>query len=823
MFNKNNDKEKLKKLHDFWASGAMPYLESNPSAEIVHYEYSIPTNDKSISAYDYLISNGQILYINGATWEVYHVDKIKNKKDTEYGAYSNVVGAKVSIQRIHSDSRLSSEHFSEAEFKYNSILDNFFGELKVGSHLVHSSYGYEFVVERIYVDFVLNRKATDNTKKNPFGDDIKDPILMVSGKKHSKHSDSPSDMTIDIGMLRKEWYLITDDMGITKDGLLSLVVGKINGNTVKSLMPVADADDAEGTEVMSTSNTEYLKSKLAAANRAANTGNLIKFATNTHIEAVKNDIMGRIAGVMAQVDILKKEIKRLNKVIAIIELWAGIKTEITHIQEGSTAPAEDVLNLRQLVLYMDEEVGDPKDNGIDFRRVNDFDEWLLSDDNINIVAPESKCIVVFRPRRRSKVYSDDPFINTFMNSQNDFTYVLMRNGDNIYRIYDENINIHTTLFPKRDELTSLYEKLDDNSSYTREKAEDGLFVYQKNIMLIHGILTHSGIYGFDHGINIYDLSTHDGRLKYIYDAEDTITDGTPSWDQYLKSINEDIEVGSRIYFSYDAMVNYYGNSKEFVKDRSPIYYSHDSSVPPGPRSGIYVVKRNKSGDLCISYNPKDKIWDNDKGYHTRMVPLQVTISKSDKFILNYDRLEIGPLEYYTKDRVNRPKYYYMLPVIWGIIRKLKKEFVWEDATKDMLISKFVSADYTDDARILLQSIFDDYKFEVKWKRPINRDDMKSLRIITTRFVNALYDIGHLSHTSPIRSKITSYADHVLQCNIGGKVYFGIGYSLKEFAAQISDYHEYSVSKKSIYNSINLCLDTIMMEIANKYPNDIHLK
>ena len=55
---------------------------------------------------------------------------------------------------------------------------------------------------------------------------------------------------------------------------------------------------------------------------------------------------------------------------------------------------------------MDEEVGILDDQGLDWTQIDQFDEWLLKDKHYEILIPEKKAIVVFKPRRRNKTYYD---------------------------------------------------------------------------------------------------------------------------------------------------------------------------------------------------------------------------------------------------------------------------------------------------------------------------------------------------------------------------------------------------------------------------------
>ena len=64
--------------------------------------------------------------------------------------------------------------------------------------------------------------------------------------------------------------------------------------------------------------------------------------------------------------------------------------DIIQIQKGNKADQKTKISLRQQVLFMDEEVGDPSGEGLDFDRIEEFDDWLTKDKNYLKLAPEAR-------------------------------------------------------------------------------------------------------------------------------------------------------------------------------------------------------------------------------------------------------------------------------------------------------------------------------------------------------------------------------------------------------------------------------------------------
>lgn len=192
--------------------------------------------------------------------------------------------------------------------------------------------------------------------------------------------------------------------------------------------------------------------------------------------AVKNLLEKRMQELRVWAAGMEGFIAKLNKLIWSIELYLGIKEELIGLQQGISAPADEPICFRQRRLYMDEEVGDPMaDNqGLDFKKIDTFDNWLLQRNdyhkkfNYEFIIPEQKSVVILKVRRNDKQYTDNPWVNGMMNQPNHLTYVLIRNGENLYRIYAD-IVIGENFFPDQDELTELVQKVNGEFDFGNDR------------------------------------------------------------------------------------------------------------------------------------------------------------------------------------------------------------------------------------------------------------------------------------------------------------------------------------------------------------------
>jgi len=435
---------------------------------------------------------------------------------------------------------------------------------------------------------------------------------------------------------------------------------------------------------------------------------------------------------------LQEKIKKIMKVLCQIELYLGVNEDIIHLQKGQKAPAKYPICFRQQILYMDEEYGAIENGGLDFENVTEFDEWLLIDKHYEHIVHEKKCVVVLRVRRNPKDYkTNNPFGEALLNQANYMTYVLIRNGDNLYRIYSDFI-IKPRLFPKRDEIQKMYEDGKKGLwGFDKDKLEEKIFSYQQNFLLLQGLLDRTPIFQpLPHQIQLFLPKTYKGIIKLIYDDEASLTDGRQYYKDWHKELNAKIKRGTRIYFcGFPDYIRYsYEGNRDHGNRR--LQYPHAHS----PKPGIYNVKRIekestyfRSGDNIIChYNPKDEIW---RPYqyddHERKKSIYFWLEVDDWFVLNYDLIDLETIEYYIHSRIDRENYLEVLPILYKIKKMRIEEIAWE--------KEFVKAMATElgcNEEEIWKAV-DWWKHKVIWKRPIRQDDAKAWRMIKGRVKNRL--------------------------------------------------------------------------------------
>lgn len=337
-------------------------------------------------------------------------------------------------------------------------------------------------------------------------------------------------------------------------------------------------------------------------------------------QRVMKDIMeGKRNELNSIVRKFEEKIKILNKVVYTIELYMGINEDIIMLQEGPRANIEDPICFRQEMLYMDEEVGMPGEKSIDIKRIEDFDAWLLRDNNYKIMIPETKGVVVFRVRRKDKEYVKNYYANMQMNEGNDYTFFLIRNGETIYRIWAQ-IKINRRLFPSPGEIEDLmhfakhgrYPKDDNSTRYfysestSQEHVEKVLFRYKQQGIILQGLIDRTDVFApLPEEIKLSDdRFVENGRVKFIFDDGIKLPTGQKPWKEWLKEVNSNIKIGSRIYWAGFRAGSGYWSKKDY-SDRFTRYYSNEYSCPNRPDRGVYLVEAHEE----ISTNYPTQILD----------------------------------------------------------------------------------------------------------------------------------------------------------------------------------------------------------------------
>ena len=149
---------------------------------------------------------------------------------------------------------------------------------------------------------------------------------------------------------------------------------------------------------------------------------------------------------------MKQSVEKIEDRLFNIQLYSGIFETILTLSEGQPAPRDEKLRIMQRRLYCDEEcLLDYESGGMVFSSMRVFDEWLAKPNNRDRILPFPRCMVSMRIRRNEKDREGqglDAFVK-FQEAQSDkYTYLIVRNGDQLYRVCTD-LDFGELMFPER--------------------------------------------------------------------------------------------------------------------------------------------------------------------------------------------------------------------------------------------------------------------------------------------------------------------------------------------------------------------------------------
>jgi len=424
----------------------------------------------------------------------------------------------------------------------------------------------------------------------------------------------------------------------------------------------------------------------------------------------------------------KEGLDKVQRVLHVAELYLGMGEEIMQIRDGEPAPTNIPISIRQMILFMDEEVGNTDDEGLDWKNVEDFDNWICQDHNVDIVLPEARGVVALQVRRTPKKYGD-LWEQIIGNEENSKTYLLIRNGARLYRIW-MNEHIHPRLFPRRDELIQK-EDGDPGFDYWQQRdLPEKEFSYKKYGVILQGLIQRTDVfYPLPTTIDVFHPDKSE-MVQFIRDDEMLLPSGRMPWPEWQKSINAEIQVGSRIIW-IDRMG--YNERDKQIRERTDYHGWHSA-----PEQGLYIVTGQDPGGSGILYkrnpmfmflySPGNQVrrenWNDDR---PRMKRVSFRFYKDEA--LNYDQIDLEDIDFYLHCRAERHHYINMLP----ILRQVRKTRLAEKEHEKGLVTLLSHEAHVTEEEVW--KAIEWWKLKNKWKRSVSQDDGKALRMIRRRLKN----------------------------------------------------------------------------------------
>ena len=271
-----------------------------------------------------------------------------------------------------------------------------------------------------------------------------------------------------------------------------------------------------------------------------------------------------------------RQVEDIERKIFVIEVYAGLQEHVIQIAKGEPAGIGEKIAIRQSLLYMDEEtlIG-YADGGMDFENLGEFDEWIARPENMERCLPEKRGIVAWRVRRERKDYGPAKTIEIALkhlrwHSEDFKTYLLIRNGGNVYRIASD-VDFSPRLIPLRTEFDKGFVSKSSNYNPETHRYEEAgtpitpnhmgyddtvmalrkaMNHYNQIVVLVQGLLDRSEVFHPHAPINLSSAEAIDQWLVAVRDDEDVMDWEGPHWRKYLEANQAAVKPGSMIYSRY---------------------------------------------------------------------------------------------------------------------------------------------------------------------------------------------------------------------------------------------------------------------------------
>ncbi len=456
---------------------------------------------------------------------------------------------------------------------------------------------------------------------------------------------------------------------------------------------------------------------------------------------------------------LEEKLKRLEEGLWTLSLYAGDEERVVQLQDGEPAPPDTPITVRQLVLAMDEECAvATEEGGIDARSIEEFDAWLVADpEHLAQVFPEDKGVVALVPRWSKKDYGD-PWTSSAMEEENKQTYLLVRNGECLYR-YVTNFVAGPRLVPTASEFADCFIRRERNwdtgehervelrpgtTEWTKaeQKADAIRRHYMRVGLILQGLCDRTPVFRpIAQPVNFLGIEDYDtGRIVIVTDAERALTDGAESFSAWQERLMGEVRPGMRIIGAFNA----YDSKDEW--DIWPPSAERPKSFVPHT-----VTERLPGGKLKILYDRTDTVWRKPSratGWRYDDGPAKVrascTFSATSDLVLPFDLASVEDMTRFLRSRLERRSYLRMFPLLKAAIRAKRDEQAAEAPFRQMLAGVLAreNAVSVADAEEAVEDLVSWWKLANRHHRPLvgtEQDNAKAVRMIVDEHRRRLDD------------------------------------------------------------------------------------
>lgn len=257
-----------------------------------------------------------------------------------------------------------------------------------------------------------------------------------------------------------------------------------------------------------------------------------------------------------------------------LELYIGTNVHVERIATGKSAPRSEKLTFIQRKLAADEEVclWADVDESFDVQSDAILVNALASEPGfVSQIFPTQRCVLVMATTRRNLDYGSAA-ANEAMNARNKSVFLLIRDGENISRVYSP-VESHlksARLFPDKDEQGRCFAGVEGSDiTFEDVRYTDGLrrheqfaLHYKRFLLLVAGLDHREKLFGDfyegEHGLDFMTLPFQEAHFHFIHDEDgEGLIEGDRRADlmEWLDEKNAFLRSGSRVLCNWYSLMN----------------------------------------------------------------------------------------------------------------------------------------------------------------------------------------------------------------------------------------------------------------------------
>lgn len=404
----------------------------------------------------------------------------------------------------------------------------------------------------------------------------------------------------------------------------------------------------------------------------------------------------------------------LMKGIASLNLYTGKGVVIEVIATGESAPREEKLHLRQAKLFADCEFAAwaDIDTNWDYRSLKDFDRALSSNASFrDQILPTPRMVVAMATRRQSASYEKLSAYEAAMRDvRNKITFLLIRDGGNIYRVYSAEPTHEGTprLFPTKAEIDAVFKGLDGSdltfrdlefTEAVKDHAQLALH-YKRLLILLCGLDHRESLFGHfydpSEALQFLSLGFQERHFVFIADDEPQTLIGTerPPVQTFIKAQNAQLRSGSRVLCYFENLLD--AETAPGCMRRDGDHVRH-LAEPLAPSAQLIAYKDGH--ELCVDV-PVQRCYGTDGRFNARV---SLTKARPERGgvsgVLCLDGVKAQTLERYVFNRHARIGYVAYIRLFKEAAARLHREEAEEAPARAYLRTAIADANVTEAAKI----------------------------------------------------------------------------------------------------------------------------